>query len=56
MSAACARMARAQTLAEYAIVLMAVAVVVFAAYLVMGPDIASAVSVVNTTLLGTAPH
>jgi|SRR5271154_4632179 len=47
----CARMARGQTVAEYAIVLVAIAVVVLAAYAVMGSEIGSTVGVVNTTLV-----
>ncbi|MGA2412415.1 MAG: hypothetical protein ABSG46_18775 [Candidatus Binataceae bacterium] len=48
------RIARAQTVAEYALVLALVAVIVLAAYELMGPEVASAVSVVTTTLLNTS--
>jgi Flp pilus assembly pilin Flp len=49
------RMFRGQTTAEYALVLVAVAIVVLVAYEVMGQEISNTVAVVNTTL-ASAPH
>lgn len=42
-----------QTMTEYALILAAIAVVVFAIYEVMGQDIGSLVSKVNTALTAT---
>lgn len=49
------RMFRGQTTAEYALVLVAIAIVVLVAYEVMGQQISNTVAVVNTTL-ASAPH
>lgn len=50
------RMFRGQTTAEYALVLVAVAIVVLVAYEVMGQEISNTVSVVNTTLASAPGH
>jgi Flp pilus assembly pilin Flp len=44
------RMLRGQTTAEYALVLVAVAIVVLVAYEVMGQEILNTVAIVNSTL------
>ena len=50
------RMFRGQTTAEYALVLVAVAIVVLVAYEVMGQEITSTVAAVNTTLASAPVH
>jgi Flp pilus assembly pilin Flp len=50
------RMFRGQTTAEYALVLVAVAIVVLVAYEVMGQEISNTVAVVNTTLASAPGH
>jgi Flp pilus assembly pilin Flp len=51
-----ARVLRGQTTAEYALVLVAVAIVVLVAYEVMGQEISNTVAVVNTTLASVPGH
>lgn len=50
------RMFRGQTTAEYALVLVAVPIVVLVAYEVMGQEITNTVAVVNTTLASAPGH
>jgi Flp pilus assembly pilin Flp len=50
------QMFRGQTTAEYALVLVAVAIVVLVAYEVMGQEIFNTVAVVNTTLASVPSH
>ena len=47
------QLARGQTMTEYALILAAIAVVVFATYEVMGQDIGSLVNKVNSALLAS---
>ena len=44
---------KGQTMTEYALILAAIAVVVFATYQIMGQDIGSMVSKVDTALVGS---
>ena len=46
-------MAKGQSMTEYALILAAIAVIVFATYEVMGQDIGSMVSKVNSALTGS---
>jgi Flp pilus assembly pilin Flp len=46
--------ARGQTMAEYVLVVVAIAIVVVVAYEVMGQEISSAVTTVNGTILSAA--
>jgi Flp pilus assembly pilin Flp len=46
--------ARGQTMAEYVLVVVAIAIVVVVAYEVMGQEISSAVTTVNATILSAA--
>jgi len=48
-----AQVARGQTMTEYALILAAIAVVVFVTYQIMGQNIGSLVSRVNTALTAT---
>jgi Flp pilus assembly pilin Flp len=48
------RITRGQTMTEYAFILAAVALVVFATYQLLGQNISSSVSNVNTILLDSA--
>jgi Flp pilus assembly pilin Flp len=47
------RLARGQTMTEYALILAAIAVVVFVTYQIMGQDINSLVNKVDTALTST---
>jgi hypothetical protein len=49
-------MFRGQTTAEYALVMVAVAIVVLVAYEVMGQEISSTVTVVNAMLVAAPGH
>jgi Flp pilus assembly pilin Flp len=46
-------LSKAQTMTEYALILAAVAIVVFVTYEVMGQDIGSLVNKINTALTST---
>lgn len=48
------RLRRGQTMTEYALIMAAVAIVVFATYQVMGNDIKSLVNTINTDLTGAS--
>jgi Flp pilus assembly pilin Flp len=48
--------ARGQTMAEYALIVVAIAIVVLVAYEVMGQELSAAVTVVNTTILSAPAH
>jgi Flp pilus assembly pilin Flp len=45
---------RGQTMTEYALIMAAIAIVVFATYQLMGNDISSLVNKVNTDLTGAS--
>jgi Flp pilus assembly pilin Flp len=44
---------RGQTMAEYALIVVAIAIVVLVAYEIMGQEISAAVTAVNTTILSS---
>ena len=54
--ARCRLLFRGQTTAEYALVMVAVAIVVLVAYEVMGQEISSTVTVVNAVLVAAPGH
>jgi Flp pilus assembly pilin Flp len=43
-------------MAEYALIVVAIAIVVLVAYEVMGQELSAAVTVVNTTILSAPAH
>jgi hypothetical protein len=52
----CRQMFRGQTTAEYALVMVAVAIVVLVAYEVMGQEITHTVTIVNAMLVAAPGH